>query len=179
MRGTLFLPPGRLLLTTCGPTDPGDGGSGPVRVDVPRESIDDEAVVLAGGAEEGRREDVALGVAELMGGGVDEVGPGDGLGGRQSARMERTSANECCSIVMGTWPDLFLARSVAGLRAGQGMPPGEAWVSKASSARSAMARMAGEGSARVPAGPPCRRRARWPNRNRPSWQESADLTWRS
>ena len=36
---------------------------------------------------------------------------------------------------MGTWPDPFLARSVAGLSAGQGMPPGEAWVSKASSAR--------------------------------------------
>ena len=30
----------------------------------------------------GTRGDVALGVAELMGGGVDEVGSGDGLGGR-------------------------------------------------------------------------------------------------
>ena len=29
MRGTLFLPPGHLLLTTCGPTDLADG-SGPV-----------------------------------------------------------------------------------------------------------------------------------------------------
>ena len=29
MRGTLFLPPGPLLLRTCGPTDPADG-SGPV-----------------------------------------------------------------------------------------------------------------------------------------------------
>ena len=36
---------------------------------------------------------------------------------------------------MGTWPDPFLARSVAGLSAGQGMAQGEAWVSKASSAR--------------------------------------------
>ena len=56
---------------------------------------------------------------------------------------------------MGTWPDLFLARSVAGSSAAQGMPPGEASVSKASSARSArwvaMARMAGEGSASAPA----------------------------
>ena len=33
--------------------------SGPVRIDVPRESIDGKAVVLAGGAEEGTREDVA------------------------------------------------------------------------------------------------------------------------
>ena len=45
--------------------------------------------------------------------------------------------------------------SVAGLSAAQGLPSGEAWVSKASSARSArrvaMARMAGEGSASAPA----------------------------
>ena len=57
-------------------------GSGPaVRVEVPDEGIDDEAVVLAGGAEERTGGDVALGVAELVGGGVDEVGPGDGLCG--------------------------------------------------------------------------------------------------
>ena len=57
--------------------------SGPaVRVDVPNEGVNDEAVVLAGGAEEGPGGDVALGVAELVGGGVDEVGAGDGLGGR-------------------------------------------------------------------------------------------------
>ena len=55
-------------------------------------------------------------------------------------------------LVMGTWPDFFLARLVAGLSADQGMPPGEAPVSKASSARRvAMARMAGGGSASAPA----------------------------
>ena len=91
---------------------------------MPNEGVDDEAVVLAGGAEEGPGEDVALGVAELMGGGVDEVGPGDGLCGRPVGEDGATSAPERCSIVMGTWPDFFLARSVAGLSAGQGMPPG-------------------------------------------------------
>ena len=45
-----------------------------VRVDVPNEGVDDEAVVLAGGAEEGPGEDVALGVAELVGGGGDGKG---------------------------------------------------------------------------------------------------------
>ena len=49
---------------------------------MPDEGVNDEAVVLVGGAEEGTGEDVALGVAELVGGGVDEVGSGDGLGGR-------------------------------------------------------------------------------------------------
>ena len=29
---------------------------------------------------------------------------------------------------MGTWPEVFLARSVAGLRGGQGLPPDEAWL---------------------------------------------------
>ena len=72
------------------------GGSGPVRVDVPRASIDDEAVVLAGGAEEGTREDVALGVAELMGGGRRRgLVPATPWAGDQCRRgWERTSANE-------------------------------------------------------------------------------------
>ena len=54
MRGILFLPPGHA---------PPPRSSGPVRIDVPRESIDGEAVVLAGGAEEGTREDVVKGDA--------------------------------------------------------------------------------------------------------------------
>ena len=88
--------------------------SGPaVRVDVPNEGVDDEAVVLGGGAEEGTRGDVAFGVAELVGGGVDEVGPGDGLGG---ARFERIHIQDGSSFALkanerpdasgrGGWPD--------------------------------------------------------------------------
>ena len=85
MRGTLFLPPGPLVerVDWAAPFTP------PRRAHQVRSGSMCRArvstVVLAGGAEEGAREDVALGVAELMEGAVHcEVccaleGPNDGL----------------------------------------------------------------------------------------------------